>query len=119
MIPLIMLAQYIIYGNTSAVGINQFAQGYAYINTASGGTVSLVLFLMLYVVFVIVMLFRDTEIEVASLVSAVILALISVLAQGVYYGSATMGSPYGVFLFGGIAMISLMLVAFRGASKSY
>lgn len=114
LITFVLQVNNIIYGNSTIPNVTNIGALYQYMNAGTGGLMAWILLVVLYVIFMLVMILRDVDVTVASLVSSIITLLISLLAIGAFNTSA-----FAPFLFGGIAIVSFLMVVFRGAEKSY
>jgi hypothetical protein len=120
MILLIMLQiSNLIQGNATIANVTSLSGGYAYANAASGGLISWAVFLVLFFALAGAMLLKDVDIAAAGLASSTLLVLISTLASGVTVNGLSLGAPLAPYIFGGIAFVCFIAIAFNGAQKSY
>ena len=121
MMPLLILLQItnLIQGNATIANVTGLSGGYAFANAASGGLLSWAIFLILFFVIFGAMLVKDVDVAAAGMSASIILILISTLASGVTLDGLSFGAPLAPYIFGGIAFICFIVVAFNGAQKSY
>jgi len=118
-LPILLTVAHVIQGNAINANLTGFGGAYAYINLASGGLVSWFLFGGLFLVFLVVAILAGQEVDASVMTVGIVFVIITTVATGVTIAGEPLASSFMPFLFGGIAIVGFMLVAFRGATKSY